>query len=806
MSKLRRSISDVFRHKKTSSSRIENLPPVPELNYDRYVARELEDEDTIAAMGPLVQEEHQLQEAVMESLRDRNATLEQEKNRQTSRALHLEQQMRVKTDDIERLKLRLNHLEVDRSRTQQSEATIQRLENENQTIKRERSQLSQQMAELKQNLKEYQVYVVKMSETQAQLQEENRDLLETNDSPIERVRQEKIALKRRVRVLEKGMADKQAEYEKQDVALAELHQQKCGMEEENKELTDRMAIVVQEIEHSKTVVKQYQRQLELQQQTHDREIQEALHNPWSSPTPRMILINDLLSQVFPEASTTAQTAQATQFLQSCSMSTLTETLLDLHLNSQQARKFAENASNNPLALFVCDICQFPRFSLKGDTQTRVRVNEFLRSAQPTSCCSKSICKACYLKSLTNAMESGWWHNLGSRSWLRCPMPSCQHALSLTHRGVLENLLRQLGDIDIENKMAMYERILSFRSSLRRLEPRPSDEALQIAADLHTQLATVGRMYSLFDPVHDNREPDDAGRIPPFKPGRVRMIKVDHGASSITAPLFMRFIKRQRTAKECSVCTEELFDVCYNSVEEWLDLCAGFHGEWMWKILLFPVKLGSECGHEIDFCTVCLKQHLKTQLQQYGRNRCDQLACPSDGCARRLTYEEIRLYAEDETFAEYDRWCLGPDCSNGQLYDDEGVMDPRIRCEECGFEMCYHHSIPWHENQTCEQFDSVREHGDPEFQQTQDWITNNTKPCPNCKENIQKGEYCFHMTCSSCHFEFCWECLADWSRITPSPTQHNPNAHDFWDEFAGGFKAETIEGMLGTRYCLPCPRF
>lgn len=200
-------------------------------------------------------------------------------------------------------------------------------------------------------------------------------------------------------------------------------------------------------------------------------------------------------------------------------------------------------------------------------------------------------------------------------------------------------------------MCRYDRILSFRSSLRRLDPRPSGEALQIAANLHTQLATVGRMYSLFDPVHANREPDDAGRIPPFNPGKIRMIKVDHGPSSITVPLFMRFIKRQRTPKECAVCTDEFFDVCYNSVEEWLDLCAGFHGEWMWKILLFPVKLGSECGHEIDFCTGCLQQHLKTQLQQYGRNRCDQLACPSDGCARRLSYEEIRLYAEDETFAE-----------------------------------------------------------------------------------------------------------------------------------------------------------
>ncbi|CAJ0548172.1 Ff.00g049260.m01.CDS01 [Fusarium sp. VM40] len=732
MSKLRRSISDVFRHKKTSSSRIENLPPVPSLNYDRYVARDLEDEDTIAAMGPFVQEEHQLQEAVMESLRDRNATLEQEKNRQTSKALHLEQQMRVKADDIERLKLRLNHLEVDRSRTQQSEATIQRLENENQTIKRERLQLSRQTTELKQNLKEYQVYVVKMSETQAQLQEENRDLLETNNSPIERVRQEKITLKRRVRVLEKGMADKQAEYEKQDMALVELHQQKSGIEEENKELTDRMAIVVQEIEHAKTVVEQYQRQLELQQQTHDREIQEALHNPWSSPTPRMILINDLLSQVFPEASTTVQTAQATQFLQSCSMATLTETLLDLHLSSQQARKFAENASNNPLALFVCDsprqrvleIYAADKLLLQIDMQSMLL--EVIDERSGIWLVAQLGVQE--LVEVSNAELSACFASYSSRSSRK----SSPAAGGYGHR-------KQDGDCE---------------------EPRPSDEALQVAADLHTQLATVGRMYSLFDPVHANREPDDAGRIQPFKPGRIQMIKVDHGVSSITAPLFMRFIKRQRTPKECAVCTDEFFDICYNSVEEWIDLCAGFHGEWMWKILLFPVKLGSECGHEIDFCTVCLQQHLKTQLQQHGRNRCDQLACPSDGCARRLSYEEIRLYAEDETFAEYDRylslntlsrlpsfrWCLGPDCSNGQLYDDEGVMDPRIRCEECGFEMCYNHSIPWHEGQTCEQFNSVREHGDPEFQQTQDWITNNTKPCPNCKENIQKGEYCFHMTC------------------------------------------------------------
>lgn len=94
-----------------------------------------------------------------------------------------------------------------------------------------------------------------------------------------------------------------------------------------------------------------------------------------------------------------------------------------------------------------------------------------------------------------------------------------------------------------------------------------------------------------------------------------------------------------------------------------------------------------------------------------------------------------------------RWCLRQGCSNGQLYDDDdGPLDPHTYCEECSFEMCFVHSMPWHEGQTCEQYDSIRAHGDPEFQQTRDWIRENTKPCPGCGENIQKGEYCFHMTC------------------------------------------------------------
>lgn len=61
-------------------------------------------------------------------------------------------------------------------------------------------------------------------------------------------------------------------------------------------------------------------------------------------------------------------------------------------------------------------------------------------------------------------------------------------------------------------------------------------------------------------------------------------------------------------------------------------------------------------------------------------------------------------------------------------------------------MCFTHQIPWHDGLSCDQYDSQREHGDPDYQQTQDWMQSNSKNCPGCRVNIEKGNACFHMTC------------------------------------------------------------
>ncbi|KAF8864892.1 hypothetical protein BDZ45DRAFT_496867 [Acephala macrosclerotiorum] len=39
----------------------------------------------------------------------------------------------------------------------------------------------------------------------------------------------------------------------------------------------------------------------------------------------------------------------------------------------------------------------------------------------------------------------------------------------------------------------------------------------------------------------------------------------------------------------------------------------------------------------------------------------------------------------------------------------------------------------------------------------------TKKCPRCRCTVWKDRGCYHMLCSRCYREFCWECLGYWIR-------------------------------------------
>lgn len=95
-------------------------------------------------------------------------------------------------------------------------------------------------------------------------------------------------------------------------------------------------------------------------------------------------------------------------------------------------------------------------------------------------------------------------------------------------------------------------------------------------------------------------------------------------------------------------------------------------------------------------------------------------------------------------------CPFETCGNGQLYP-EYKTNPRMRCHACKKESCIKHGVPWHENQTCEEYDERKNIGNPkrakEEEASKKEIASTSKPCPGCKAPIQRIEGCDHMTCT-----------------------------------------------------------
>ena len=183
-----------------------------------------------------------------------------------------------------------------------------------------------------------------------------------------------------------------------------------------------------------------------------------------------------------------------------------------------------------------------------------------------------------------------------------------------------------------------------RKALASLDPQPSREGLSVSASLQKQLAAFGLMYDFFSDRFNNNIPEEDGRIRAFDAGKILIGSLDRG--EIAIPIFMKFFRRSAMPKDCSVCAESLYEINFGSEEQWRQACDGYHGSWMSKVLLFPTRDVLHCDHDMDMCKGCLETHLSTQLEQFGRNACGRLTCPS--CNRAMGDVEVRHFGSEET--------------------------------------------------------------------------------------------------------------------------------------------------------------
>lgn len=79
------------------------------------------------------------------------------------------------------------------------------------------------------------------------------------------------------------------------------------------------------------------------------------------------------------------------------------------------------------------------------------------------------------------------------------------------------------------------------------------------------------------------------------------------------------------------------------------------------------------------------------------------------------------------------------------------------CADCGHQACVPCDRPWHEHETCEEYQARIKDKIKEEDASLAAIHKITKKCPQCSKSIEKNGGCPHMTCTQCYSDFCWNC-------------------------------------------------
>ncbi|KAN0119373.1 hypothetical protein V8E51_001581 [Hyaloscypha variabilis] len=178
---------------------------------------------------------------------------------------------------------------------------------------------------------------------------------------------------------------------------------------------------------------------------------------------------------------------------------------------------------------------------------------------------------------------------------------------------------------------------------------------------------------------------------------------------------------------------------------------------------FPQRrITSECQHELDLCLECLQEALQGHIDRPDLRDATKLLCPT--CSAEMSYEESSQVEQTRVFPEAPEempnfhWCLSPIClgEHGKIHDSK--IDQRMICLECELATYTKHEIPWHDGETCEEYDSRHTQQQEYNALSAQLIQDTTKPCPRhrCGHRIERTFGCDLMTCR-CGYGFCWLC-------------------------------------------------
>ncbi|XP_003745898.1 E3 ubiquitin-protein ligase RNF14 [Galendromus occidentalis] len=212
---------------------------------------------------------------------------------------------------------------------------------------------------------------------------------------------------------------------------------------------------------------------------------------------------------------------------------------------------------------------------------------------------------------------------------------------------------------------------------------------------------------------------------------------------------------------------------------------------------------SPCGHA--FCNDCTAQHIRTQMD--GGLESGVVTCMEPGCDTEILGSEVKRLIGAECFERYDELllkrylnsekdittCARRSCEKPVIADPSSTV---ATCAECNYSFCTdcrraNHGInpcilnSEAEKATIEQYlkgdSTTRATLEKKYSkkylkaliandESEKWISKNSKKCPNCRTDIEKSEGCNKMVCWKCHSKFCYLCGKDLDRLK-NPYDH-----------------------------------
>lgn len=181
-----------------------------------------------------------------------------------------------------------------------------------------------------------------------------------------------------------------------------------------------------------------------------------------------------------------------------------------------------------------------------------------------------------------------------------------------------------------------------------------------------------------------------------------------------------------------------------------------------------------CGHY--FCKPCITEYIKAKIDE-GKS---EIICPNGDCNCNIVLRDVIKFCGPEIATNYFNYilenevtteghfhhCMRDDpCPN--LLTDASVGYCDTATCTCGFRMCWKCKQKAHAPLQCDLIDRWNNLAKEENIDLK-WIKEHTKPCPNCKERIDRWTGCNYVKCIKCGHEFCFNCGAHFPNHVHAP--------------------------------------